>query len=92
MAFKPYPKMYFISCFVIMAKHYISPDAINLVAGNVRKYRTEKGISMETLADILGIEYSVIARLELKKSNPSISIVYAIAKALDIKPALLFEE
>ena len=74
-----------------MAKHFIQSDAIALVADNVRKYRQLKGISMETLADLIGIEYSVIARLELKKSNPSISVVYAIAKALDIKPALLFE-
>ncbi|MES2265572.1 MAG: helix-turn-helix transcriptional regulator [Bacteroidota bacterium] len=73
-----------------MAKHFISPEAIDIVSRNVRKYRTEKGVSMETLADLIGIEYSVIARLETKKSNPSISVVYAIAKALDIKPSLLF--
>lgn len=75
-----------------MAKHFISPEAIEVVSHNVRKYRTEKGISMETLADLLGVEYSVIARLETKKSNPSISIVYAIAKKLEIKPSLLLEE
>lgn len=91
MAFKPYLKILFINCFVFMAKHFISPEAIELVSRNVRKYRRKKRISMETLADIIGVEYTVVARLELKKSNPSISIVYAIAKALDINPALLLE-
>ena len=75
-----------------MAKHLNEPAAIELVARNVRKYRQAKNISMETLADLIGIEYSVIARLELKKSNPSISLVYAIAKALEIPPTKLFEE
>lgn len=64
-------------------------EAIELIAKNVRHYRTEKGLSMEKLANIIGIEYSVIARLEHQKSNPSISVVYAIAKALEIEPYLL---
>ena len=72
-----------------MAKHYRNPDAIKLVADNIRKYRMQKGISMETLADLIGIEYTVIARLELQQTNPSISVVYAIAKALEIEPNLL---
>ena len=76
-----------------MAKaHFKSEAAIELVAYNVRKYRQAKDMSMETLADLIGIEYSVIARLELKKSNPSISVIYAIAKALGIKPYKLLEE
>lgn len=76
-----------------MAKgHFKSEAAIELVAHNVRKYRQAKDISMETLADLIGIEYSVIARLELKKSNPSVSVIYAIAKALGIKPSKLLEE
>jgi transcriptional regulator with XRE-family HTH domain len=75
-----------------MAKHRIEPDAITIVARNVRKYRTLKNISMETLADLIDVEYSTIARLELKKSNPSISLLYSIAKALEIKPSLLLIE
>ena len=75
-----------------MAKHLNEPAAIELVARNVRKYRQANNMSMETLADLIGIEYSVIARLELKKSNPSISLIYAIAKNLHIKVAQLFEE
>ncbi|WP_158288484.1 helix-turn-helix domain-containing protein [Mucilaginibacter psychrotolerans] len=92
MAFKPYLVKFFIFCFAPMAKHFISPEAIEIVSRNVRKYRTDKGVSMETLADLIGIEYTVIARLETKKSNPSISVVYAIAKALDISPSLLLSD
>lgn len=70
-------------------ERYKQPDAIEIVAKNARKYRLQKNVSMERLADILGIEYTVIARLERGKTNASISLVYGIAKALDIDPHLM---
>jgi len=72
-----------------VAKHIRDPDAIERIAKNVRRYRTEKQISMEKLALILGIEYTTIARLEYQQSNPSISLIFAIAKVLEIEPQLL---
>lgn len=70
-------------------KRYIEPTVIKIVSKNARKYRIEKNLSIEKLADILGIEYTVISRLELGKTNVSISLVYGIAKALDIEPYLM---
>ncbi|WP_259068988.1 helix-turn-helix domain-containing protein [Mucilaginibacter sp. X4EP1] len=94
------PQLLFLDFFriALMAKgstekykpRFKDPEAIELIAKNVRFYRNQKGISMEDVADLIGIEYSVISRLELQKSNPSISVVYAIAKVLEIEPYLLF--
>ncbi len=64
-------------------------SAITIVASNVRKYRIAKNLSQEALANIAGIEYSQISRLERGLLNTSISVVFAVAKAFDISPETL---
>lgn len=76
-----------------MAKKYISePIVIKLLADNVRKYRLQTGMSQTTLAGLVGVTYSQIARIELAEVNTSVSMIYLIAKALDIQPSLLLSE
>lgn len=67
-------------------------SAIKLLAENVRKYRIEKGMSMEALANEAGIEYSQISRLERGLLNTSVSVIFAVAKALEISPTKLLEK
>ncbi|MES2652975.1 MAG: helix-turn-helix transcriptional regulator [Bacteroidota bacterium] len=66
-------------------------EAIKILSTNVRKYRTERNISMEALANMVGVEYSQISRLERGLLNTSVSLIFAIAKALDIKPSKLLD-
>lgn len=66
-------------------------SAITILGNNVRKYRTEKNITMEALANMANIEYSQISRIERGLINTSISVIFAIAQALDIKPSQLLE-
>jgi len=66
--------------------------AIDILAQNVRKYRLESGLTMEALANEAGIEYSQISRIERGLINTSVSVIFAIAKALKIKPAMLLNE
>ena len=66
--------------------------AIAILAKNVRKYRIAKNLSQEALANLVGIEYSQVSRIERELLNTSISAVYVLAKALDIRPSQLFEE
>jgi len=73
-------------------KHIVEPKAIELVGDNVRKYRTKANISQAVLADLVGVSYSQIARIELAQINTSISMVYLIAKALEIEPGKLWEK
>ncbi|TSJ36566.1 helix-turn-helix transcriptional regulator [Mucilaginibacter corticis] len=75
-----------------MARRHISePKAIELLAMNVRKYRTKANISQTVLADLIGVSYSQIARIELGEINTSVSMIYLIAIALEIEPAQLLE-
>lgn len=67
-------------------------SAIAILASNVRKYRIAKNLSQEALANHAGIEYSQVSRIERGVINTSISVIFAIAKALDIKPSQLLEE
>jgi DNA-binding XRE family transcriptional regulator len=81
-----------ICSFALMAKkHIVEPKAIELLAINVRKYRIKANISQTTLADLVGVTYSQIARIELGEINTSVSMIYLIAKALDIEPSKLLE-
>jgi transcriptional regulator with XRE-family HTH domain len=57
---------------------------------NLRKLRKKKGFTMISLAFAADIEYSQIARIERGVSNPTISTVYLLAKALGLKPIELF--
>jgi len=82
-----------ICSFVLMAKtHIVEPKAIELLAKNVRKYRTKANISQTTLADLVGVTYSQIARIELAEINTSVSMIYLIAMALEIEPGKLLEK
>jgi len=72
-------------------KHLVEPKAIELLADNVRKYRIKANMSQTVLADIVGVTYSQIARIELAEINTSVSMIYLIAKALEIAPGKLLE-
>jgi len=81
-----------ICSFALMAKkHLVEPKAIELLADNVRKYRIKANMSQTVLADIVGVTYSQIARIELAEINTSVSMIYLIAKALEIAPGKLLE-
>jgi len=66
--------------------------AISILARNVRQYRNEKKLSLEALANRAGIEYSQVSRIERGVINTSVSVIFAIARALEIKPSQLLEE
>ncbi|MDN5289643.1 MAG: helix-turn-helix transcriptional regulator [Mucilaginibacter sp.] len=75
-----------------MAKvHIVEPIAIEILAKNVRKYRVKTNISQTTLAELVGVTYSQIARIELAEINTSVSMIYLIAMALEIEPGQLLE-
>lgn len=57
---------------------------------NLRKLRKKKGFTMMELAFEADIEYSQVAKIERGMSNTTISTVYLLANALEIKPIELF--
>lgn len=63
---------------------------MHVFANNVRKYRTEKGLSQEALADLAGLHRTYISAIERERRNISIDNIESIAYALNVEPHLLF--
>lgn len=64
---------------------------IHIFATNVKKYRHQKGISQETLADKTGLHRTYISAIERERRNISISNIECIASALDVEPYVLLK-
>lgn len=62
-----------------------------LFGQNLRKIRKGKKLSIEKLANLADLELVQINRIELGKTNPKLSTIFAIAKALEIDPKELFD-
>jgi len=68
-----------------------TPEAMQLIGTNLKKYRMEKKLSQESLANLSSIDWSTISRIERGIVNTSVSVVFALANALEIKPYQLLE-
>lgn len=66
-------------------------DLIRAFASEVKVRRRLHGLSQEELAWQAGVDRTFIARLESCRNQPSLSVVFAIAKALGIKPGELID-
>jgi transcriptional regulator with XRE-family HTH domain len=66
-------------------------EARQLLAWNVRKIRTERGISQERLALDAGLDRAYFGRVERYKDNVSLATVDALANALGVPIADLFK-
>lgn len=57
---------------------------------NLKRARTEKGLSTRQLADLAEMNLGNLSDLELGKKNPLLTTVYRLAEALGIHPGELF--
>lgn len=73
-------------------KHRRNEVAIEVLAGNIKKYRLEKDLTIEELANIINVDYSQISRMERGVVNANVSIIFDIANALGIDASKLLEE
>ncbi|KLT66476.1 helix-turn-helix domain-containing protein [Pedobacter sp. BMA] len=65
---------------------------ISSLALNVRRYRKMRGLTMTDLANKVEVDYSQISRIERGVVNATVSMIFDIAKVLDVKPQQLIEE
>jgi transcriptional regulator with XRE-family HTH domain len=63
-----------------------------IIAKNIRKFRTKKGVSQDTLSKLAGISFNTVTKIEAgDTTNPTIETVNKIAKALDVSIDLLMK-
>ncbi|EHM40156.1 helix-turn-helix domain-containing protein [Anaeroglobus geminatus] len=67
-------------------------DVIKVFGTNLRRYRTEKGLSQEKFAEICGLHRTYISDIECFQRNISLENVQKIADALEIKSYMLLQE
>jgi len=58
----------------------------------VRKFRTAKGISQELLADNARIHRTYIGGIERGERNPTLTMIFRLAAALDVPVHRLLEQ
>lgn len=64
-------------------------DVCQRLAENLRRLRTERGLSQEAFADHAGIHRTYVSDLERGARNPTIRVVERLAVALNVTPAEL---
>ena len=67
-------------------------DIINVFGTNLRKYRTNLGLSQEKFAELCGLHRTYISDIERYQRNVSLEVVQKIADALQIEPYKLLIE
>jgi transcriptional regulator with XRE-family HTH domain len=65
---------------------------LRFIAANTRKWRLRRGLTQEGLAEIADLDLRFIQRIERGTTNLSISVLVALAEALDVAPTALFRE
>jgi transcriptional regulator with XRE-family HTH domain len=59
-------------------------DSPRFVGENLRRLRTERGLSLERLARQTGVSRSMLGQIELGQSAPTIKLLWRIASGLGV--------
>lgn len=62
------------------------------VTALLRAVRTQRGLTLEALAQQTGLTKSYLSKIERRRSTPSIAVALKVAKALDVDVGRLFSE
>lgn len=67
-------------------------DIVKVFGANVRKYRNEKGISQEKLAELSGLHRTYISDVERFQRSIALENIQRLADALEVETYKLFLE
>lgn len=65
-------------------KPYKEGDVGKRIGNNLRQFRTNKGISLETLANQIGVSKLTLINIERGDANPTLSVIWKISNGLNI--------
>lgn len=55
-----------------------------MVGKNLKRLRTERGLSLQGLAEASGVSRAMLGQVELGQSAPTINVLWKMARALDV--------
>lgn len=70
---------------------YFRPGRLEAFAAQLKRLRKKHGFTQDQLAFEAGISLSQVARIETSRINPTLSTVFAIARAMDIPLQSMFD-
>src|SRR6218665_3809825 len=59
-------------------------DLAPVVGRNLKRLRTERGLSLEKLSQSSGVSRAMLGQVELGQSAPTINVLWKMARALDV--------
>ena len=76
---------------VLLVSQLKSKQAIEVLAANVKLHRLRRNLTQEKLTIMAEIEFSQVSMIERGIIKTIVSVVFVIAKALDVKPSELLD-
>lgn len=67
-------------------------DLSRIIAGNLKKLRLERNLSLGQLSESSGVSKVMLAQIEKAESNPTINTLWKIAKGLKVPYTVLIDE
>jgi transcriptional regulator with XRE-family HTH domain len=64
---------------------------LRLLGAQLRRLRLERKMSQERLAELAGLNYKYIGRIELAKADPGADVLVRLARGLGVPVGELFE-
>lgn len=59
-------------------------EPLEVLAGNVRRLRQERGLTQERLAEQAGLHMTDIARIETLRRDPGVRVLVKLARGLGV--------
>ncbi|PVE25579.1 transcriptional regulator [Microvirga sp. KLBC 81] len=59
-------------------------ELAEIVSSNLKRLRRSRGHSLERLANLAGVSRAMLSQIELGRSVPTISLLWKVARALDV--------
>ena len=69
-----------------------SADLTPVVGANLKRFRADRGLSLERLAKASGVSRAMLGQIELEQSTPTINVLWKIARALDVPFSALISD
>ena len=67
------------------------PAVLRPLGAQLRRLRLDRQMTQETLAELAGLNYKYIGRIELGKADPGADVLVRLARALAVPVGELFE-